>query len=216
MVRRTLAVHRNVPAVVVEPLEATLTPHLDTGLQLNLLQFRRHIRRIRIGGSRIPSVRTLLNQRIQSGIRTATLLCQSFGFHQDHLRYAEHAVVDVQGGARRGFDRLADTDVGREFHVHIRSHLIRRTVVDLVQRSGIRSPNILVEIILTVVSFGNLVIQPGVDAGDIRSCQVVRPVACRAVSFVVVRITQNYFGVLLQAGKSFVLGKVSNVIGARW
>ena len=72
------------------------------------------------------------------------------------------------------------------------------------------------EIILTVVSFGNLVIQPGVDAVDIRSCQVVRPVACRAVSFVVVRITQNYFGVLLQAGKSFVLGKVSNVIGARW
>ena len=73
MVRRTLAVYRNVPAVVVEPLEATLTPHLDTGLQLNLLQFRRHVRRIRISGSRIPSVRTLLNQRIQSGIRTATL-----------------------------------------------------------------------------------------------------------------------------------------------
>ena len=44
MVRRTLAVYRNVPAVVVEPLEATLTPHLDTGLQLNLLQFRRHVR----------------------------------------------------------------------------------------------------------------------------------------------------------------------------
>ena len=38
MYRRTLTVHRNVPAAVVEPLEATFTPQFDAGLELHHLQ----------------------------------------------------------------------------------------------------------------------------------------------------------------------------------